>query len=161
MARVKILTFLVKDRHFALPSGNIKEITESGRNLKKIFYDRGGALKGLMSYEGDMISVLNTPLLLEIDKEAGAATEPLVLVSKEFGSDRPIGLLITSIVGMEIIEDTSLKHSHDEAASYTHGFIKEGKGDKQRVVTLLDLSKFLEYSSAKISKLEGSAHSAS
>lgn len=151
MARVKILTFRVRDRFFALPSGSIREITESTKNLKNVFYDRGGALKGLMSYDGDMISVLDTPFLLDIDH---AGDESLILVCKDRDQERPIGMLITAIEGMEIIDDTKLKHSQDEEASFTHGFIKEGKGEKQRVITLLDLRRFLDYSSNKIEKIE-------
>ncbi|MCK5236567.1 MAG: chemotaxis protein CheW [Deltaproteobacteria bacterium] len=161
MAKIKILTFLINDRYFALPSASIKEILDSEKSIKQIFYNRGGALRGLLVYEGDMISVLDTEILLDIasngngnGKGTALGMDKLVLICKDRELERAIAIVINSIDCMETIEEEELKLSQDESATYTRGFIKEGKGEEQRVVTVLDLKKFLEYSGKRIESLE-------
>jgi chemotaxis signal transduction protein len=154
MANLKILTFMIRDRYFALPSANIKEIMDLADSLKDVFYNRGGALKGLMTYETDMISILDTPFLLDVEENTEKEyIEPLVLVCRGAHDDKPVGITISSIVGMEIIDDTDLKHSQDEEASYTYGFLKEGSGDDERVVTIIDFKKFLDFTNNIITRV--------
>ncbi len=140
MEPFKVVVFTVSDRHYAIASSSIKEVNDVEGNIKKVLYDKGGALSGIMSYEGDMISVLHTAKLLDHED----AEDNHILVCKDKNMDRAVGLITDTIVGMEVLDKEKIKHSQDEAA-YTFGFLKEGEGDKERVVTFLDLSKFLEY----------------
>ena len=74
---LKIITFGVRDRHVAFPASEVREIVDSGNKLKPLFYSRGGAIKGIIEYEGEMISVLDTPNLLDV-RSAGGLRQDLV-----------------------------------------------------------------------------------
>jgi chemotaxis signal transduction protein len=144
---LKIITFQVRGKTLAMPSANVREITDAAKHLKPIFYDRGGALKGVMNYEGEMISVMDLTGIFEMN-EPGA--EPFILVCEEENS--VVGVAISAVVGMETVETANLKHSQDEEANYTIGYLKETVRGAERVVSILDLKKFLAYVEKRIIK---------
>ena len=172
MNKIKIITYEIFDRYFALPTAEVKEVIDSSESLKTTFYDRGGALKGLMSYEGNMISVLNSGFLFDINvngdgaegRDNGSSAEEtspgeisndtLLLVCKEHNMENPVAITITATIGMDMIDPADLKHSQDADAGYSKGFIREGKGDSERVITVIDLKRFLEHADGRIRKFE-------
>lgn len=177
MKKIKVITFSIFDRHFALPTAEVKELIDSSESLKTVFYDRGGALKGLMSYEGNMISVLDSGFLLDIKSNGNGngesaesdspadstspettSNETLLLVCKDQEMENPVAITITATMGMEMIDPTELKHSQDSDAGYSKGFIREGRGAAERVITVIDLKRFLEHTDGSIRKFETTAH---
>ena len=150
MALIKVLVFKVGDRHLALLSNVVKEIIESDKTLKEVFYDKGGALKGLVSYEGDMVSVIDTAWALDFDNED---PEEFILLCKEREMEKAVSLTATTVVGMESIDTSKIKGTQDTEKSYSFGFLREGSGRSERIVTFLDLKKFLDYSRVKIDNL--------
>ena len=148
---LKIITFGVRNRHVAFPASEVREIVDSGGKLKPLFYNRGGAVKGIMEHEGEMISILDTPNLLDVRVPGG---EQFILICRPKDSEHSVGITISSVFGMEMVETNGLKHSSDEEANYTLGYFKDASGEKERVVTVLNLVKFLEYANAKIKKFE-------
>ena len=170
MKKIKIITFTIFDRYFALPTAEVKEVIDSSESLKTVFYDRGGALKGLMSYDSNMISVLDSGFLFDIADVGGAdssgngasagasSNDTLLLVCKEHEMENPVAITITATIGMELIDPADLKHSQDADAGYSKGFIREGKGASERVITVIDLKRFLEHADGRIRKFETEAH---
>lgn len=152
MERLKILTFRIRDRYFAFVSKNAKEIIDSYGNLKTVFYG-GRALKGLISFEGEVVSVLDAAFILGI-KEDGE--DPMILLCKEKGMNRPVGITVSEIRGMEAIDTSRIAPMQDQdqdaAYAYIVGFIKEEDKDKDNIVTLIDLGKFFDYADSKIER---------
>lgn len=149
MERLKILIFRIKSRQFALVSRNVKEIMDSCGGVKPLFYGKK-ALKGLMSFGSDLVSVIDTPLVLGIQDED---RDPMVLICMEKGMERPVGITVSAVKGMDVISMSRVIPSQESDAAYISGFIKEGEGEKEGVVTLLDLRRFLDYAETKIDKL--------
>ena len=175
MKKIKIITFTIFDRYFALPTAEVKEVIDSSESLKTTFYNRGGALKGLMSYDSNMISVLDSGFLFDIADVGGAdssgngssgngtsagtsSNDTLLLVCKEHDMENPVAITITATIGMDMIDPADLKHSQDADAGYSKGFIREGKGASERVITVIDLKRFLEHADGRIRKFETEAH---
>ena len=129
-----------------------------------------------MSYEGNMISVLDSGFLFDIIGEGGSggngnaessangtsangtSNETLLLVCKEHDMENPVAITITATIGMDMIDPADLKHSQDADAGYSKGFIREGKGAAERVITVIDLKRFLEHTDGRIRKFETEAH---
>ncbi|HLB05540.1 MAG TPA: chemotaxis protein CheW [Thermodesulfobacteriota bacterium] len=149
MERLKILIFRIRGTYFALPSNNVKEIIDSYENLKTVFYDRK-ALKGLMNFEGDVVSILNTPFILDI-KEDGE--DPLILLCKEKGMERVTGMTISEVRGMKVTTVSMINPSEEKDAPYITGVLREEDGEMERTVALIDLKRFLDYAETKIDKL--------
>ncbi len=150
MASIKVLVFKVGDRHFALLSNVVKEIIESEKTLKEVFYDKGGALRGLVNYEGDMVSVIDTAWALDFDCQNN---EEFILLCKEREMEKAVSITATTVVGMESVDTSKIKGTQDTEKSYSFGFLREGSGRSERIVTFLDLKKFLDYSRIKIENL--------
>lgn len=142
----KIITFNIRDRYFAFPSQQVKEIIENSGNVKPIFYG-GNAIKGIITYEGNLISILNTPFLLDIK---GGGSEHLILICKVRGSETPAGLTVSSVRGMGFVNPPDIKAPHGNEASYISGFFREMVDNEWKVVALLDLKKFLDHALARI-----------
>lgn len=147
MERLKILIFRIRNRQFALVSKNVKEIVDSCVGVKPVFYG-GKTLKGLMSFGSDLVSVIDTPLVLGIE---GEEQDPMILICMEKGIDRPVGITVSAVKGMDVISMSRVTPSQESDAGYIAGFIKEEENGE--VVTLLDLRRFLDYAETKIEKM--------
>ena len=151
MSRVKIITFNVQDRCFALPSINVKEIIDNDEKVKPLSFG-GEAIKGVIDYEGNLLSVLNTPRLLEI---VSLGDEPLVLICRDGRKGLMAGLTISSVTGMEFIDTSEVKPSKDGKTTYISGFIREEEDNHRAHVTaLLNFPELAEYASKKIKKID-------
>lgn len=149
MERLKILIFRIKDSSFAFPSKNVKEILDSYGNLKTVFYG-GSALQGLIGFEGDLVSVLNAQFIMDIEGEGDG---PIVLICKEKGMEKGVGITVAEVKGMEYADFSRVSPPREGDAKYISGFIGEGEAGKERLVTLLDLKPFLDYAYTKIERL--------
>jgi len=149
MERLKTLIFRIRGTYFALPSNNVKEIVDSYENLKTVFYGRK-ALKGLMNFEGDVVSVLNTPFVLDIKQEG---EDPLILLCREKGMERVTGITVSEVKGMKVTTVSMINPSQEKDAPYITGFLREEDGEMERTVALIDLKRFLDYAETKIDKL--------
>lgn len=148
MERLKVLIFRVRDRYFALASKNAKEIVDSSENLKTIFYG-GRGLKGLMNFEGEVVSVLNGPFILGIEEDG---EDPVILLCKEKEMERVVGITVSEIKGMDVIDTSKIAPLREKDAAYILGFIREEDKGKGKVVTLIDLKKFFDYADTKIER---------
>jgi chemotaxis signal transduction protein len=146
MERLKILIFKVGSRHFAFVSKDVREILDSHGNLKKVFYG-GRALKGLMNFEGDVVSVLDAPSILDAE---GDGEEPLILLCKEKGMDKGVGITASEMEGMKVIDLSSITSPEEKDAPYIWGLLRE---EGERVVTLLNLKRLLDYAETKVESL--------
>lgn len=148
MVTLKIIKFMVRDRCFALPSNNVKEVIDGYDNVKDISYG-GHALKGVISFGGNLISVLDSASIFDIKSNG---EEPMILVCKGKGMDWAAAITVSSIKGMEIVESSVIKPSHGDEATYISGYIREKTGGGETVVALIDLRKLLDYALTKVEK---------
>lgn len=149
MERLKILIFRIGDRDFALPSKSVKEILDSSGSLKPVFYG-GGALKGVMNFGGEVVSVLNTSVILDIADNAGG---PMVLVCKEREMEKAVGLAISEVREMQLLQMSGINPSVESDPPYVSGLIRESDESSGKVVALLDLKRFLDFAFTKIDRL--------
>lgn len=149
MERLKILIFRIGDRHFALPSKSVKEILDSSGSLKPVFYG-GGALKGMMNFGGEVVSVLNASVILDITDDAGG---PMILVCKERDMEKVVGIAISEVREMQLLQISGINPSVETDPPYVSGLIGETDEDREKVVTLLDLNRFLDFAFTKIDRL--------
>ncbi|MDT8318253.1 MAG: chemotaxis protein CheW [bacterium] len=149
MDLLKIITFVINDSYFALPSKSVKEVVDYDEDVKGLFYG-SGAIDGILSYEGDLVSVLNSSFFFDIP---GEREEPLILICRESKESTATGITISSIKGIGFVDTSQIKSAQSSEADYIYGFIRENSEAGQRVTALLDLGKFLEYASKKIENL--------
>ena len=146
MELLKLLTFRIGSRSFAIASNNVKEILDSCGNLKGVFYG-GKALKGLMNFEGDIISVLESSFVLDL-KEDGVSH--MILVCKEKGKEKAVGMTITEVRGIKTLVFPQIDAPKEDDPPYISGFIRED--EKESGIPLLDLKGFLDYADTKIER---------
>ena len=147
------MTFMVRNRHYALPSHSVKQIIENHDGVKKVFCG-SSTIKGIIDFEGDLVSILDTPAVLEIVEEG---RDPIILICKEKGMEGAAGLMVSAIKGMEIVDSSAIKPAHGSEATYIHGFIRERADKSEKVVALIDLKRFLDYAFAMGQKAKNTA----
>ncbi|MBE9503052.1 MAG: chemotaxis protein CheW [Proteobacteria bacterium] len=138
---LKIITFEVKGRCFALPSNNVKEIIDTLDSVKDVRYG-GDILKGVMNFDGNLISVLDLPALLDMHEDESVS---MIIACKDKDMDASVAMLISSIKGIETIGMSSVTPSQDDDVEYIQGFLREDEN-----VALLDLKKLLDYAGTRI-----------
>lgn len=148
MGLLKIISFSIENRYFALPSMNVKEIIDNDEGIMSIFYG-GMALKGIMPYEGSLVSVLNTPFLLDIESKH----ENFILLCKEKKDDIVTGITISSIKGIDYVKEEEIKQSANNEAPYISGFVRKGTAGKMQVTAILDMGKFFKHAAGKVQKV--------
>lgn len=137
MPPLKVITFMVKDRYFALPSRQVKEIIESEEEIKPLFYG-GDLLKGLVNYSGELVSVLNLPLLLDIP---GSVDCPSVLVCRDKESGLSVAITVSEILGIERVGVGRMEPISSDNEGYIKRFIRPGRDGKGNRLALIDLEK--------------------
>jgi len=142
---------MVKDRCFALPSRQVKEIIESEQDIKPLFYG-GELLKGLVNYSGDLVSVLNLPLLLDIP---GPVKCPVILVCRDKESGLAFAITVSEILGIERVGVGRIESMSDSSDGYIKGFIKPGRDGKGNRLALIDLEKIAEMGVERIKEDNG------
>ncbi len=149
MDHLKIITFTINDSYFALPSKWVKEVVDYDDEVKDLFYG-SGAIDGILSYEGDLVSVLNSSFFFDIP---GERQEPLILICRESKGSTAMGITISSIKGIGFVDTSHIKSAQSGEVDYISGFIRESPETGQRVTALLDLGKFLKHASKKIENI--------
>ena len=151
MPPLKVITFMVKDRCFALPSRQVKEIIESEEEIKPLFYG-GDLLKGIVNYSGELVSVLNLPLLLDIP---GPVNCPSVLVCKDKESGLSVAITVSEILGIERVGVGRLEPISNDKEGYIKRFIRAGRDGKGNRLALIDLEKVAEMGLERIKEDNG------
>ena len=149
MDLLKIITFTINDSYFALPSKWVKEVVDYDEEVKDLFYG-SGAIDGILNYEGDLLSVLNSSFFFDIP---GERQEPLILICRESKGSTAMGITISSIKGIGFVDTSHIKSAQSGEVDYISGFIRESPETGQRVTALLDLGKFLKHASRKIENI--------
>lgn len=132
---MQIVVFKVNEEQFAVEASNVQSINdmmEITKVPKSATY-----IKGLINLRGNIISLLDINLLLDIEKGAGAQENIIILNLKE----ESVGVTVDQVDEvLEIEENIIEKVESDRNKSYIKGVINF----KDRIVTLIDIAKLIQ-----------------
>ena len=132
---MQVVIFKVNDEQFAVEASKVQSIND----MMEITKVPKSALniKGLINLRGNIISLLDINLLLDIEKGTGAQ-ENIIILNLQ---DEAVGVTVDQVDEvLEIEEELIEKVEMDRAKTYIKGVINF----KDRVVTLIDIAKLIE-----------------
>jgi len=132
---MQVVVFKVNEEQFAVETdkvqsiNNIMEITKVPKSPDYI--------KGLINLRGNIISLLDINLLLDIEKGEGSQENIIILNLQE----ESVGVTVDQVDEvLEIDEELIEKIETDRKKTYIKGVINL----KDRIITLIDISKLIE-----------------
>lgn len=132
---MQVVIFKVNDEQFAVEASKVQSIND----MMEITKVPKSALniKGLINLRGNIISLLDINLLLDIEKGTGAQENIIILNLEE----ESVGVTVDQVDEvLEIEEGLIEKVETDKKRAYIKGVINF----KDRVVTLIDIAKLIE-----------------
>lgn len=131
---MQVVIFRLGDEQFAVETvkvQGINDIMEITRVPKAPPH-----IKGLINLRGNVISLLNINLLLDISKDEEIEQNNIIILNME---DENVGITVDEVDEVLEIEEDIIEKNEDKKKSYIKGIINF----KDRVVTLIDIDKLL------------------
>ncbi|MBZ9636037.1 chemotaxis protein CheW [Clostridium sp. FP1] len=132
---MQVVVFKVNEEQFAVEASivqSINDMMEITKVPKSADY-----IKGLINLRGNIISLLDINLLLDIEKGEGAQENIIILNLQE----ESVGVTVDQVDEvLEIEENLIEKVEADRKKAYIKGVINF----KDRIVTLIDIGKLIE-----------------
>ncbi|MGH4125783.1 MAG: chemotaxis protein CheW [Clostridium sp.] len=132
---MQVVVFKVNDEQFAVEASivqSINDMMEITKVPKSADY-----IKGLINLRGNIISLLDINLLLDIEKSVGSQENIIILNLQE----ESVGVTVDQVDEvLEIEENLIEKVETDRKKTYIKGVINF----KDRIVTLIDIGKLIE-----------------
>lgn len=131
---MQVVIFKLGDEQFAVETAKVQSINEN-MGITKV--PRAPShIKGLINLRGNIISLLDINLLLDIDKKDDEQTNIIILEME----DELVGITVDQVDEvLDIEEDIVEKLDNDRRKSFIKGIINF----KDRIVTLIDIDKLL------------------
>ena len=127
---MQIIVFKLNDEEFAIETSKVQGIND----LMEITKVPGAPLyiKGLINLRGNVISLLDLELLLDIEKSGDNKNNIIILNIKE----EQVGVVVDAVNEVMDIDDSKMEKIKDEKnRSYVKSVINLG----DRIVTLIDI----------------------
>jgi len=132
---MQVVVFKVNEEQFAVEASQVQSINDMMEITKVPKSD--GYIKGLINLRGNIISLLDINLLLDIEKSTGQQENIIILNLQE----ESVGVTVDQVDEvLEIEEDLIEKIENDRNKTYIKGVINF----KDRIVTLIDIEKLIE-----------------
>jgi len=132
---MQVVVFNVNKEQFAVEASKVQSINDMMEITKVPKSD--GYIKGLINLRGNIISLLDINLLLEIENGTEEQENIIILNLKE----ESVGVTVDQVDEvLEIEEDIIEKVENDRNKTYIKGVINF----KDRIVTLIDIEKLIE-----------------
>lgn len=128
---MQVVVFKLNNEQFAIETNRVQTINDSIQVTK--VPKAPSYIKGLINLRGNVISLLDINLLLDIPKEA-SAEENIIIVERE---DELIGISVDQVDEVIDVEEDLLEKSSDYSKEYIQGVINF----KDRIVTLINIDK--------------------
>ena len=132
---MQVVVFKVNEEQFAVEAAivqSINDMMEITRVPKSAEY-----IKGLINLRGNIISLLDINMLLNIEKDTVGQENIIILNLQE----ESVGVTVDQVDEvLEIEEDLVEKVETDSEKAYIKGVIKF----KDRIITLIDIGKLIE-----------------
>jgi len=131
---MQVVVFKINEEQFAVETSKVQSINDfmvitKVPNAPKF-------IKGLINLRGNVISLLDINLLLDIDKYEGTQSNIIILEMEQ----ELIGVAVDQVDEVQEVEESSLeKLDYDKKKAYIKGIINL----KDRIVTLIDIDKLL------------------
>lgn len=129
---MQVVVFRLGDEQFAVETAKVQginDIMEITRVPKAPNY-----IKGLINLRGNVISLLDINLLLNINKKENVEQNNIIILKME---DEHVGITVDEVDEVLEIEEEILEKVDDQKKLYIKGVINF----KDRVVTLIDIDK--------------------
>ena len=132
---MQVVVFKVNDEQFAVEASKVQSINDM-MEITKV-PKSAPYIKGLINLRGNIISLLDINLLLDIEKGT-ASQENIIILNLE---EEAVGVTVDQVDEvLEIEEDLIEKVETDRKRAYIKGVINF----KDRIVTLIDIAKLIE-----------------
>ncbi len=151
---LKVITFSVGGSLLALPFREVKEIVEGTAGVRKMPYGVK-ALKGILSFEGRLVSVICTPFVLGM---AEKEEENFVLLCRYGEGKEVVGLTVSGVKGLKVVNLSAVTPQEGGQSPFTDGLFIEGKGSGAVAVSILNLERFLDGALAMIRETDHIVH---
>ncbi len=132
---MQVVVFKVNEEQFAVEASKVQSINDM-MEITKVPKSEG-YIKGLINLRGNIISLLDINLLLNIDKGTVSQENIIILNLQE----ESVGVTVDQVDEvLEIEENIIQKLETDRNKAYIKGVINF----KDRIVTLIDIAKLIE-----------------
>ncbi|WP_298840767.1 chemotaxis protein CheW [Clostridium sp.] len=132
---MQVVVFKVNEEQFAVEASKVQSINDM-MEITKVPKSKG-YIKGLINLRGNIISLLDINLLLDIERGEGNQENIIILNLKE----ESVGVTVDQVDEvLEIDEGLIEKIETDKNKTYIKGIINF----KDRIVTLIDIAKLIE-----------------
>ncbi|MCB2294275.1 chemotaxis protein CheW [Clostridium algoriphilum] len=132
---MQVVVFKVNEEQFAVEASKVQSINDMMEITKVPKSEE--YIKGLINLRGNIISLLDINLLLDIDKGTESQENIIILNLQE----ESVGVTVDQVDEvLEIEEDLIEKLETDRNKAYIKGVINF----KDRIVTLIDIAKLIE-----------------
>jgi purine-binding chemotaxis protein CheW len=128
---MQVVVFKLNNEQFAIETNRVQTINDSIQVTKVPMAP--SYIKGLINLRGNVISLLDINLLLDIPKEA-SAEENIIIVERE---DELIGISVDQVDEVIDVEENLIEKSTDSSKDYIQGVINF----QDRIVTLINIDK--------------------
>lgn len=128
---MQVVVFKINNEQFAIETNRVQTINDSIQVTKVPMAP--SYIKGLINLRGNVISLLDINLLLDIPKDA-SAEENIIIVERE---DELIGISVDQVDEVIDVEESFLEKSTDSSKDYIQGVINF----QDRIVTLINIDK--------------------
>jgi purine-binding chemotaxis protein CheW len=132
---MQVVVFKLNEEQFAVEAAKVQSINDMMEVTK--VPKSAEYIKGLINLRGNIISLLDINLLLDIEKGEGSQENIIILNLQE----ESVGVTVDQVDEvLEIEEDLVEKVETDRKKTYIKGVINF----KDRIVTLIDIGKLIE-----------------
>ena len=128
---MQVVVFKINNEQFAIETNRVQTINDSIQVTKVPMAP--SYIKGLINLRGNVISLLDINLLLDIPKDA-SVEENIIIVERE---DELIGISVDQVDEVIDVEESFLEKSTDSSKDYIQGVINF----QDRIVTLINIDK--------------------
>jgi purine-binding chemotaxis protein CheW len=137
---MQVVVFKVNEEQFAVETAKVQSINDM-MEITKV-PKSPDYIKGLINLRGNIISLLDINLLLDIEKSEGiqgeGSQENIIILNL---GDESVGVTVDQVDEvLEIDEEQIEKVETDRKKTYIKGVINL----KDRIITLIDISKLIE-----------------
>jgi purine-binding chemotaxis protein CheW len=132
---MQVVVFKVNEEQFAVEASKVQSINDMMEITKVPKSEE--YIKGLINLRGTIISLLDINLLLDI--ENGAESQENIIILKL--EEEYVGVTVDQVDEVLEIEENQIEKVENERGK---GYIKGVINFKDRIVTLIDISKLIE-----------------
>lgn len=131
---MQVVIFKLGDEQFAVETSSVQGINDMMKITK--VPKAPSYIKGLINLRGNVISLLDINLLLDLPKSDDTTQSNIIILQME---DEQVGITVDGVDEVLEIEENMIEKLDDSNKSHIKGIINF----KDRVVTLIDIDKLL------------------